>query len=164
MYTAPNLNSLPSKLVHEERLDEIHEPGSPVRNKLDLIEDLMNVEGPSKLQQIPPEQKINERKPMVFVGGVSASTTPLELVTELKKQGFNVTVVPRIRYGVSFGFCPDLVLSSQAEVEKLLGMGRVWVKDRWVDIRPYIPKEEPQAQTSKTPRDATSMESRTPPQ
>jgi len=169
MYTAQNLNSLPSKLVHEERLDEIHEPGSPVRNKLDLIEDLMNVEGPSKLQQIPPEQKINERKPMVFVGGVSASTTPLELVTELKKQGFNVTVLPRIRYGVSFGFCPDLVLSSQTEVENLLSMGRVWVKDRWVDIRPYIPKEEPQAPSAQSSTRGASAEtpsvrSYTPPQ
>jgi len=168
VYTVQNLNSLPSKLVHEERLDEIHEPGSPVRNKLELIEDLMNIEGPGTLQ-IPPEQKINERKPMVFVGGVSASTTPLELVTELKKQGFNVTVVPRIRYGVSFGFCPDLVLSSQTEVENLLSMGRVWVKDRWVDIRPYIPKEEPQAQSSQSSTrgasaEAPSVESLTPPQ
>jgi len=78
---------------------------------------------------------------MVFVGGVSASTTPIELVGELKKQGFNVTVLPRIRYGVSFGFCPDLVLSSVDEMERLLARERVWIKDRWVDIRPYIPKE-----------------------
>lgn len=168
LYSIQNLNSLPSNLVHNEQLDEIHEPGSPVRNKLDLIEDLMNVEGPGTFQQIPPEQKINERKPMVFVGGVSASTTPLELVAELKKQGFNVTVVPRIRYGVSFGFCPDLVLSSQAEVKRLLSMGRVLVKDRWVDIRPYIPKEEPQAQSSQSSTrgasaEAPSMESHTPP-
>lgn len=93
--------------------------------------------------QIPVE-KINERKPMVFVGGVSASTTSIELVTELKSQGFNVTVLPRIRYGVSFGFCPDLVLSSIEEVENLLALGRVWVKDRWVDVRPYIPKDTEQ--------------------
>lgn len=88
-----------------------------------------------------PQDKINERKPMVFVGGVSASTTPIELVHEFRKQGFNVTVLPRIRYGVSFGFCPDLVLSTIAEVEELLACERIWVKDRWVDIRPYIPKD-----------------------
>lgn len=163
-FTMP-LNVLPRHLAHEN-LDNFHEPGSPNRNQLDMIEDMMQVQvvEPGSVEQVPPEQKINERKPMVFVGGVSASTTPLELVTELKKQGFNVTVVPRIRYGVSFGFCPDLVLSSEAEVENLLSMGRVWVKDRWVDIRPYIPKEEPHAQTSRKTSDAASMESRTPPQ
>jgi len=139
-------------------MEDDYQPGSP-----NLIEELAMVE-PGSLKQIPPEQKINERKPMVFVGGVSASTTPLELVTELKKQGFNVTVVPRIRYGVSFGFCPDLVLSSQEEVEKLLGMGRVWVKDRWVDIRPYIPKEEPQMQNSGKGASDCTPPSRTPPE
>lgn len=91
---------------------------------------------------LPEEEKINERKPMVFIGGVSASTTPMEVVYELKQQGFNVTVVPRIRYGVSFGFCPDLVLSSEGEVEALLAMKKVWIKDRWIDVRPYVPKEE----------------------
>lgn len=96
-----------------------------------------------ELGECPPQDKINERKPMVFVGGVSASTTPIELVSEFRKQGFNVTVLPRIRYGVSFGFCPDLVLSSIEEVEELLACERVWVKDRWVDIRPYIPKDGP---------------------
>lgn len=93
-------------------------------------------------ERVEPKDKINVRKPMVFVGGVSASTTPIELVNELRSQGFNVTVLPRIRYGVSFGFCPDLVLSSEAEVTELLERERVWVKDRWVDIRPYIPKED----------------------
>lgn len=91
---------------------------------------------------LAPQPKVNERKPMVFIGGVSASTSPMEVVHELKNQGFNVTVVPRIRYGVSFGFCPDLVLSSEEEVQRLLSMGRVWVKDRWIDVRPYIPKDE----------------------
>lgn len=91
---------------------------------------------------LQPGQKINERKPMVFVGGIGASTTSLEVVSELKRQGFNVTVVPRIRYGVSFGFCPDLVLSTASEQRKLLDMKRIWVKDRWCDIRPYIPKED----------------------
>jgi len=161
-FTLP-LTSLPSHLEHE-CLDGMHEP---------VMADMMNSEQkqqqPVAMEGVPPEQKINERKPMVFVGGVSASTTPLELVTELKKQGFNVTVVPRIRYGVSFGFCPDLVLSSQAEVEKLLSMGRVWVKDRWVDIRPYIPKEEPQ-QSPQPPKNTQHSDasldrrSRTPPQ
>jgi len=87
-------------------------------------------------------EKINERKPMVFVGGISANTSPLELVQEFKEQGYNVTVMPRIRYGVSFGFCPDLVLSCDEEVEELLSQGRLKVKDRWIDIRPYIPKDE----------------------
>jgi len=91
---------------------------------------------------LPEEEKINERKPMVFIGGVSASTTPMEVVYELKHQGYNVTVVPRIRYGVSFGFCPDLVLSSEGEVEALLAMKKIWIKDRWIDVRPYVPKEE----------------------
>lgn len=87
-------------------------------------------------------QKINQRKPMVFVGGVSASCSAMELVLELKHQGFNVTVVPRIRYGVSFGFCPDLVLSSEDEVQRILTLGRIWIKDRWIDVRPYVPKYE----------------------
>eukprot|EP00492_Amphilonche_elongata_P002604 TRINITY_DN288_c0_g1_i7.p2 TRINITY_DN288_c0_g1~~TRINITY_DN288_c0_g1_i7.p2 ORF type:complete len:126 (-),score=21.61 TRINITY_DN288_c0_g1_i7:120-497(-) len=118
MFTLP-LTTLPSHLEHE-CLDSLHEP---VMADM-MISEQLQQQQPVVMEGIPPEQKINERKPMVFVGGVSASTTPLELVTELKKQGFNVTVVPRIRYGVSFGFCPDLVLSSQAEVEKLLSMGR----------------------------------------
>jgi len=160
MFTMP-LNVVPT--VAAEMYDNMPEPGSPHHSQFDLIGDVVHAE-PGSLEQIPPEQKINERKPMVFVGGVSASTTPMELVNELKKQGFNVTVVPRIRYGVSFGFCPDLVLSSQAEVEKLLAMGRVWVKDRWVDIRPYIPKEEPQTQSANSSGDSNSMESKTPPQ
>jgi len=96
-----------------------------------------------ELLEMNTDSKINERKPMVFVGGIGASTSPLELVHEFRAQGFNVTVVPRIRYGVSFGFCPDLVLSNENEKTKLLSMGRVWVKDRWVDIRQYIPKDEP---------------------
>jgi len=87
-------------------------------------------------------EKVNERKPMVFIGGVSASCSPLELVHELKNQGFNVPVLPRIRYGSSFGFCPDLVLSSKEELRRILSLGRVWVKDRWLDVRPYIPKED----------------------
>eukprot|EP00494_Astrolonche_serrata_P024845 UN25105 len=87
------------------------------------------------------QSKINETKPMVFVGGISANTSPMELVTALKNQGYKVVVVPRIRYGVSFGFCPDLVLSEESEVKELLAKGRVWVKDRWVDIRPYVPKD-----------------------
>merc|ERR1719354_919257 len=160
MFTMP-LNVVPT--VAAEIYDDMPEPGSPHHSQLNLNGDVAHAE-PGSLEQIPPEKKINERKPMVFVGGVSASTTPMELVNELKKQGFNVTVVPRIRYGVSFGFCPDLVLSSQAEVEKLLAMGRVWVKDRWVDIRPYIPKEEPQMQGTISSGDSTSMESKTPPQ
>jgi len=160
MFTMP-LNVVPT--VAAEIYDDMPEPGSPHHSQLNLNGDVAHAE-PGSLKQIPPEQKINERKPMVFVGGVSASTTPMELVNELKKQGFNVTVVPRIRYGVSFGFCPDLVLSSQAEVEKLLAMGRVWVKDRWVDIRPYIPKEEPQMQGTFSSGDSTSMESKTPQQ
>lgn len=101
-----------------------------------------------------PQDKINERKPMIFVGGVSASTTPIELVSEFRKQGFNVTVLPRIRYGVSFGFCPDLVLSSVEEVEELLALERVWVKDRWVDIRPYIPKDCPTVAVASQQREA----------
>jgi len=118
-----------------EDIDEyVNQPGSPSDlNQFDLSQ---NEPG-----QITPIEKVNERKPMVFVGGVSASTTSIELVTELKSQGFNVTVLPRIRYGVSFGFCPDLVLSSDEEVEKILALGRVWVKDRWIDVRPYIPKD-----------------------
>lgn len=104
-----------------------------------------------------PQDKINERKPMIFVGGVSASTTPIELVSEFRKQGFNVTVLPRIRYGVSFGFCPDLVLSSIEEIEELLALERVWVKDRWVDVRPYIPKDCPAAVASQH-RDETKEE------
>lgn len=116
----------------EKETDYSDQPGSPTHVNFSLQNE------PGRAQ---PAEKINERKPMVFVGGVSASTTSIELVTELKSQGFNVTVLPRIRYGVSFGFCPDLVLSSDDEVEKLLALGRVWVKDRWIDVRPYIPKE-----------------------
>jgi len=119
--------------------------------------EMPSVESLCKTKEIPewllPEEKINERKPMVFIGGVSASTTPMEVVYELKKQGFNVTVVPRIRYGVSFGFCPDLVLSSAEEVETLLAMNKIWIKDRWVDVRPYVPKDE--ASSDKAPNSAS---------
>merc|ERR1740123_880188 len=112
--------------------------------KTEPIPDLQEPGSTHKLPEewLLPEEKINERKPMVFIGGVSASTTPMEVVYELKKQGFNVTVVPRIRYGVSFGFCPDLVLSSAEEVETLLAMKKIWIKDRWIDVRPYVPKDE----------------------
>jgi len=146
--------------------EDYPEPGSPARNQLDMIDEVaLEVPGQHTVvsQSTPPEQKVNERKPMVFVGGVSASTSALELVSELKRQGFNVTVVPRIRYGVSFGFCPDLVLSSEVEVEKLLSLGRVWVKDRWVDIRPYIPKDDDaadghdQAPESRVVREPTAI-------
>lgn len=98
---------------------------------------------------VDDSEKVNERKPMVFIGGVSASCSPLELVHELKDQGFNVPVLPRIRYGSSFGFCPDLVLSSEEELRRILSMGRVWVKDRWLDVRPYIPKDDKDGSSSK---------------
>lgn len=134
---------LRSPELKPETPSEDQEPGTPRLTCSTLYSDVSEPGQSTFSTFVLPEQKINERKPMVFVGGVSASTTPLELVQEFKKQGFNVTVVPRIRYGVSFGFCPDLVLSSIEEVEKLLSLGRIWVKDRWIDIRPYIPKDEP---------------------
>merc|ERR1719273_522338 len=128
-----------------EDIDEyVNQPGSPSDlNQFDLSQN-----EPGQAGHI---EKVNERKPMVFVGGVSASTTSIELVTELKSQGFNVTVLPRIRYGVSFGFCPDLVLSSNEEVDRILAMGRVWVKDRWIDVRPYIPKDDEEKKAINSP-------------
>jgi hypothetical protein len=125
--TTPEM-SPPTTLCKPEEIPALTEPGS--------------TQEVSQQWLLPEEEKINERKPMVFIGGVSASTTPMEVVYELKQQGFNVTVVPRIRYGVSFGFCPDLVLSSEGEVEALLAMKKIWIKDRWIDVRPYVPKEE----------------------
>lgn len=111
------------------------------------------------------EPKVNERKPMVFMGGISASTSPMDLVMELKKQDFNVTVVPRIRYGVSFGFCPDLVVSTIEEVKRLLAIRRIWIKDRWCDVRPYVAKEDkmditsPSSSSSRTSDTAESHHS-----
>jgi len=108
---------------------------------------------------VDDSEKVNERKPMVFIGGVSASCSPLELVHELKDQGFNVPVLPRIRYGSSFGFCPDLVLSSEEELRRILSMGRVWVKDRWLDVRPYIPKEDKDGSSTKGSVSGCNMDS-----
>jgi len=126
----------------ESQFDKFEEMDFPVEPETEVFS-LPQTEEPGMNMDINLETKINERKPMVFVGGIAASTTPLELVQEFKGQGFNVTVVPRIRYGVSFGFCPDLVLCNQEEKDRLLSMGRVWVKDRWADVRQYIPKDEP---------------------
>jgi len=138
----------------EEESKEIIGERTPERTpEMPSVESLCNT------KEIPewflPEEKINERKPMVFIGGVSASTTPMEVVYELKKQGFNVTVVPRIRYGVSFGFCPDLVLSSAEEVKTLLAMEKIWIKDRWVDVRPYVPKDEASSDKAPSPNSAS---------
>jgi len=135
-----------SKIIIGERTPE-RTPEMPSVASLCKTEEIPDLQEPGSSHKLSeewllPEEKINERKPMVFIGGVSASTTPMEVVYELKKQGFNVTVVPRIRYGVSFGFCPDLVLSSAEEVEALLVMKKVWIKDRWIDVRPYVPKDE----------------------
>jgi len=135
-----------SKIIVGERTPE-RTPEMPSVANLSKTEEIPNLQEPGESHKLSeewliPEEKINERKPMVFIGGVSASTTPMEVVHELKKQEFNVTVVPRIRYGVSFGFCPDLVLSSAEEVETLLAMKKIWIKDRWIDIRPYVPKDE----------------------
>lgn len=135
-----------SKSIIGERTPE-RTPEMPSVTNLCKTEEIPDLQQPGSSHKLSeewllPEEKINERKPMVFIGGVSASTTPMEVVYELKKQGFNVTVVPRIRYGVSFGFCPDLVLSSAGEVEALLAMNKIWIKDRWIDVRPYVPKDE----------------------
>jgi len=134
----------PGSTPHEFDLDITKEMMENILDKVATVETAATTEGAEveiEQNQNEEENKTNELKPMVFVGGISASTSPMELVTALKAQGFKVVVVPRIRYGVSFGFCPDLVLSTEEEVQTLLAKGRVWVKDRWVDIRPYVPKD-----------------------
>jgi len=154
---SPQMDVTPTKLTSLELTEEELQPGSTphefdleineevmesILNKMEVVE-TATTEGADENEQLQTEEedKTNELKPMIFVGGISASTSPMELVTALKAQGFKVVVVPRIRYGVSFGFCPDLVLSTEEEVQTLLAKGRVWVKDRWVDIRPYVPKD-----------------------
>lgn len=135
---SPQLQSFPDAILEpaEMQLQEHLEPGSSI-------------------EEWDAEPKVNERKPMVFIGGISASTSPMDLVVELKRQGFNVTVVPRIRYGVSFGFCPDLVVSSGEEVARLLGIRRIWIKDRWCDVRPYVAKDDQTPPNSPPPEPVT---------
>lgn len=142
---SPHLESFPDAILEpaEMQLPEHLEPGSSIEENWEVH------------QQEDP--KVNERKPMVFIGGISASTSPMDLVVELKRQGFNVTVVPRIRYGVSFGFCPDLVVSSGEEVARLLAIRRIWIKDRWCDVRPYVAKDDTTPQNSPPPRESPPM-------
>lgn len=82
-----------------------------------------------------PESK--NRYPIIFVGGIGVSTTPDDLIKAFKSEGFQITTYPKIRKGDSFSFCPTVSLATNEQVDKILSIGELWVKDRFVEIREY---------------------------
>lgn len=91
------------------------------------------------LVQNKNERKPNKknRYPMIFVGGLGVSTTSDDLMEAFESEGFSITIYPKIRTGKSFSYCPTVALATIEQVENIISIGKLWVKDRFVEIREY---------------------------